>query len=136
MIVFQVSLNFDPLKEILRVIWYHIYILMNKKIILTKTHTWWPHSSKFLELNFSPGNTCKVLEFQYFLKMSWNVLQFCVKAFKENIFAYEWNNNFLTALYFFYIDSILFKGNSNLTLKYFCVWFVKLSLIYYRNYNL
>ena len=37
MIVFQVSLNFEPVKEILT-IRCHIYILMKKVIILRKTH--------------------------------------------------------------------------------------------------
>ena len=35
-IAFQ-ELNFDPVKEILK-IWYHIYILMKKVIILRKIH--------------------------------------------------------------------------------------------------
>ena len=37
MIVFQVSLNFDPAKEILK-IRFQIYILMKKVIILRKIH--------------------------------------------------------------------------------------------------
>ena len=35
MIVFQVSLNFDPVKEILKIL-IHIYILMKKVVILRK----------------------------------------------------------------------------------------------------
>ena len=38
MIVFQVSLNFDPVKEILKIILCQIYILMKKVIILRKIH--------------------------------------------------------------------------------------------------
>ena len=38
MIAFQVSLNFDPAKEILK-IRFQIYILMKKVIILRKTQT-------------------------------------------------------------------------------------------------
>ena len=36
MIVFQVSLNFDPVKEILKIVRCHIYIVMKKGIILRK----------------------------------------------------------------------------------------------------
>ena len=40
MIVFQVSLNFDPVKEILKIL-FHIYILMKKVVILRKILCQW-----------------------------------------------------------------------------------------------
>ena len=45
MIVFQVSLNFDPVKEILK-IRCHIYILMKKVIILREIHVTMKSSKK------------------------------------------------------------------------------------------
>ena len=45
MIVFQVSLNFDPVKEILK-IQCHIYILMKKVIILREIHVTMKSSKK------------------------------------------------------------------------------------------
>ena len=38
MTVFQVSLNFDPVQEILKIMRCHIYILMKEVIILKKIH--------------------------------------------------------------------------------------------------